>query len=161
MSSLIFGAQMEHAGRLAEEDVYWRCNSGGPASRTCTQRLRASILGKHDGVTLCGRVTRLALDFGRSDPLKVMEALLRKHGLEHAEQLREVFDPSEERCICRLDLRPQRLRVTFADPREVLRQALLLGLCTTVLYDPERPVLWTRSSLSRCLELYDAGGFYA
>ena len=64
MSYLIFGAQMEHAGRLAEEDVYWRCNSGGPSSRTCTQRLQASILGKHHGVTLCGRVTRLALDFG-------------------------------------------------------------------------------------------------
>ena len=161
MSSLIFGAQMEHAGRLAEEDAYWRCNSGGPASRTCTQRLQASILGKHDGVTLCWRVTRLALDFGRADPLKVMDALLRKHGLEHAEQLREVFNPSEDRCICRLDPRPQRLLVANADPNEVLRQALLLGLCTTVLYDPERPVLWTRSSLSRCLELYDGGGFYA
>ena len=30
MSSLIFGAQMEHAGRLTEENVYWRCNSGAP-----------------------------------------------------------------------------------------------------------------------------------
>ena len=51
--------------------------------------------------------------------------------------------------------------ISDADPKKVLRQALLLGLCTTVLYDPERPVLWTRSSLSRCLELYDGGGFYA
>ena len=90
-----------------------------------------------------------------------MHALLREHGLEHAEQLREVFNPSEDRCICRLDPRPRRLRIADADPKKVLRQALLLGLCTTVLYDPQRPVLWTRSSLSRCLELYDGGGFYA
>ena len=138
-----------------------RCNSGGPASRHRTERLRASILGKDDGVIRCPRVTRLALDFDRADPLTVMHALLREHGLEHAEQLREVFNPSEDRCICRLDLRPQRLRVADADPKDLLRQALLLGLCTTVLYDPQRPVLWTRSSLSRCLELYDAGGFYA
>ena len=161
MSSLIFGAQMEHAGRLTEEDIYWRCNSGGPASRHRTERLTASILGKDDGVIRCPRVTRLALDFGRADPLTVMHALLREHGLEHAEQLREVFSPSEDRCICRLDLRPRRLRIADADPKKVLRQALLLGLCTTVLYDSQRPVLWTRSSLSRCLELYDGGGFYA
>ena len=138
-----------------------RCNAGSPMSRNRMERLQASILGKDDGMIRCPRVTRLALDFDRADPLSVMRALLREHGLEHAEQLREVFDPSEERCICRLDLRPQRLRVAFADPREVLRQALLLGLCTTWLYDPERPVLWTRSSLSRSLELFDGRGFYA
>ena len=173
MNSLIFGAQIEHVGRLAEEDVYherpyrilegikWRCNSGGPMSRSRTERLRASILGRDDGVIRCPRVTRLALDFGRANPLTVMHTLLGEHGLEHAEQLREVFNPSEDRCICRLDLSPQRLRVADADPKELLRQALLLGLCTTVLYDPQRPVLWTRSSLSRCLELYDGGGFYA
>ncbi len=149
----------EHEIERARDQA--RCNAGSPMSRRRTERLQASILGKDDGMIRCPRVTRLALDFDRADPLSVMRALLREHGLEHAEQLREVFDPSEERCICRLDLRPQRLRVAFADPREVLRQALLLGLCTTVLYDPERPVLWTRSSLSRCLELYDAGGFYA
>jgi len=160
----IRGPVMANPARVAnpvwvKEQV--RCNAGSPMSHNRTERLRASILGKDDGMIRCPLVTRLALDFDRADPLSVMRALLREHGLEHGEQLREVFDPSEDRCICRLDLRPQRLRVAFADPREVLRQALLLGLCTTVLYDPERPVLWTRSSLSRCLELYDAGGFYA
>ena len=149
----------ERALERVREQV--RCNSGGPASRTRTERLQASILGKDNSVIRCPRVTRLALDFGRSDPLKVMYALLRKYGFEHAEQLRKVFNPSEDRCICRLDPRPKRLLVTDANPDEVLRQALLLGLCTTVLYDPQRPVLWTRSSLSRCLELYDGGGFYA
>jgi len=149
----------EHEIERARDQA--RCNAGSPMSRRRTERLQASILGKDDGMIRCPRVTRLALDFGGSDPLTVMHALLREHGLEHAEQLREVFNPSEDRCICRLDPRPRRLCVADADPKKVLREALLLGLCTTVLYDPERPVLWTRSSLSRCLELYEGGGFYA
>jgi len=141
--------------------IYERCNSGGRRSRSRTERLTASLLGNDDGAVRCPRVIRLGLDFGRKDPLAAVHALLWERGLEHAEQLREMFKPSRDPCICRLDPKPRRLLVADADPNEVLRQALLLGLCTTVLYDPERPVLWTRSSLSRCLELYDGGGFYA
>ncbi len=141
--------------------LYERCNSGGPRSRSRTERLTASLLGNDDGAVRCPRVIRLGLDFGRKDPLAAVHALLWEHGLEHAEQLREMFKPSQDPCICRLDPKPRRLLVADADPVEVLRQALLLGLCTTWLYDPERPVLWTRSSLSRCLELFDGRGFYA
>jgi hypothetical protein len=35
-----------------------------------------------------------------------------------------------------------------------------LGLCTRHLFDPSRPVLWTRSSVTRALELFDPVGFY-
>ena len=45
--------------------------------------------------------------------------------------------------------------------REVLEQALLLGLCTAQLFDATRPVLWTHASLTRGLELFDPEGFYA
>jgi hypothetical protein len=141
--------------------LYERCNSGGPRSRSRTERLTASLLGNDDGAVRCPRVIRLGLDFGRKDPLAAVHALLWEHGLEHAEQLREMFKPSQDPCICRLDPKPRRLLVADADPVEVLRQAMLLGLCTSWLYDPERPVLWTRSSLSRCLELFDGRGFYA
>ena len=141
--------------------LYERCNSGGPRSRSRTERLTASLLGNNDGAVRCPRVIRLGLDFGRKDPLAAVHALLWEHGLEHAEQLREMFKPTQDPCICRLDPHPRRLLVADADPVEVLRQAMLLGLCTTWLYDPERPVLWTRSSLSRCLELFDGRGFYA
>jgi hypothetical protein len=41
------------------------------------------------------------------------------------------------------------------------RRALLLGLCTAYQYDPARPVLWTRASLTRRVELYEPAGFYA
>jgi hypothetical protein len=44
---------------------------------------------------------------------------------------------------------------------DALYQALVLGLCTAWCYDPRRPVLWTRTSLTRQLELFDGRGFYA
>ena len=55
--------------------------------------------------------------------------------------------------------------VVTANGREaddsILEQALLLGLCTAFQYDPARPVLWTRASLTRRVELYEPAGFYA
>jgi hypothetical protein len=54
-----------------------------------------------------------------------------------------------------------RLDVRTAARRDVLEQALLLGLCTNHLFDPARPVLWTTRSLTRALELCDPAGFYA
>jgi hypothetical protein len=51
--------------------------------------------------------------------------------------------------------------VEGASDDAVLEQALLLGLCTAFQYDPARPVLWTRASLTRCVEMHDAAGFYA
>ena len=141
--------------------IYERCNSGGPRSRSRSERLRASLLGNDDGAVRCPRVIRLGLNFGGDDPLAAVYALLLEQGLAHAEQLRDMFKPSEDRCICRLDPKPRRLVVANADPLKVLHQAMLLGLCTPWVYDPKRPVLWTRSSLSRCLELFDGRGFYA
>ena len=37
----------------------------------------------------------------------------------------------------------------------------MLGLCTTQVFDPDRPVLWTTTSLTRFVELFDPRGFYA
>ena len=61
-----------------------------------------------------------------------------------------------------------RLRAAVLDRRvsasptanDALFQALMLGLCTAWCYDPRRPVLWTRASLTRHLELFDGRGFY-
>ncbi len=36
----------------------------------------------------------------------------------------------------------------------------MLGLCTAQLFDPARPIIWTRSSLSRVVDLFDLQGFY-
>jgi hypothetical protein len=53
------------------------------------------------------------------------------------------------------------VRVGQGTDEAILSQALLLGLCNAWQYDPSRPVLWTRASLTRRIELYESAGFYA
>ena len=66
-----------------------------------------------------------------------------------------------EPCICRPDPAPSPAPVASLLAIDALYQALVLGLCTAWCYDPRRPVLWTRASLTRQLELFDGRGFYA
>ena len=137
-------------------------NAGGPMSRTRTERIQCSLLGQDAGWIRCPSVICLGLDFGRRDPLAALRRLLRAEGLPTPEDLRPRVLVPERPLICR-PLAPAvgRLVVKEAEPDEVLRQALLLGLCTAHRFDPERPVLWTRTSVTRALELFDPEGFYA
>jgi hypothetical protein len=137
-------------------------NIGGPMSRSRTERIRCSLLGQDGGWIRCPSVIRLGLDFGRRDPLAELHRLLHAEGLPTAEDLRPRVLVPERPLICRpLTPAAGRLAVKEAKPEEVLRQALLLGLCTAYRFDPERPVLWTRTSVTRALELFDPEGFYA
>lgn len=137
-------------------------NVGGPMSRTRTERIQCSLLGQDEDWIRCPSVIRLGLAFGRNDPLKTLRRILRAADLLTPEDLRARMGVPERPLICR-PLPPEvgRLVVKEAEPDEVLRQALLLGLCTAHRFDPERPVLWTRTSVTRALELFDPEGFYA
>ena len=136
-------------------------NSGGPRSRTRTQRVQQSLLGDSGGPIRCPRHLCLALDFGRKDPVITVLRLLKVLRVVDLDVLRSTFAPvpGPMLCLANPDLHP--LNVATAEPQEVLRQAFLLGLCTTVGFNPERPVLWTQASLTRRLELYDVSEFYA
>ena len=138
-------------------------NIGGPMSRTRSEHIASTLLGRDQGAIRCPRSLRLGLSFpSRADPVKTMEELLHSHGFGSAEDLREEFALPEGRLICRpLDPEASRLSVRAGPEREVLEQALLLGLCTAQLFDSVRPVLWTQASLTRGLELFDPAGFYA
>jgi hypothetical protein len=74
------------------------------------------------------------------------------------EILRKSIEIPDKRYICRPYLHPE-CRLDAA-PAEVFRNALILGLCTAQMFDPERPVIWTRASLTRVVELFDPAGFY-
>ena len=145
-----------HAGR----DRY-RANSGGPASRTRTERTRSTLLGLNHGPIRCPRILCLALEFGRQDPVTTIHRLLAQAGLQSPEQLRLTFGQDLWPLVCRADPTLQPLDVASADPQEVLRTAFLLGLCSVVRLDPERPVLWTGASLTRRLELFEMREFYS
>ena len=140
----------------------YRANSGGPMSRTRTEHIQLTLLGRDAGDIDCPLVLRLGLDFGEANPRSMLNSLLEQAGLLTPEDLRGRVELPPGPLLCRpLPESIPRLEVATAEPDEVLRQALLLGLCTAQRFDPERPVIWTSASLGRALELFDPRGFYA
>lgn len=137
-------------------------NSGGPMSRRRTERVLASLLRDDSKPLRFPRVIRAGLHFGARDPLDAVLESLARAGLDDAERLRERFTAPVTPLLVRVvpDAR-WGVRVSDASDDAVLEQALLLGLCTAYQYDPARPVLWTRASLTRRVELYEPAGFYA
>ena len=136
-------------------------NSGGPMSRTRKERIRSSLLGSDDGVIRCPSRIRLGLRFSDTHPVSCLEALLQDEGFRDPEELRDKYELPEGKLVCLpCEGRRHRLSVFHSPPRDVLGQALMLGLCTAQLFDPARPVLWTEASLTRSLELFDPRGFY-
>lgn len=135
-------------------------NFGGPMSRTRKERIRSTILGSPDGPFRCPLRGVLALFFGDAEPVATMYGILDAAGLDDPEQLRTVYGKDLLPMVCRAapDLVPLDV---WANAADVLRQAFFLGLCTNVLFDPSRPVLWTQASLTRRLELFDMAGFYS
>jgi hypothetical protein len=145
-----------------EEDVYGRLmNSGGPRSRTRIERLSATVLGRDDGAIRCPRVLRVGLDFGGRNPLTWVRDLLASCGFSDEHEARHGIVLPHQPCLCRPDRSPRPVPIETLAADAALYQALVLGLCTPWRYDPGRPLLWTRTSLTRQLELFDGGGFYA
>ena len=141
----------------------WRwCNSGGPMSRRRTERVSASLLRENCAPVRLPRVIRAALHFGGRDPLDAVLESLARSGLDDAELLRGRHAAPGTPLLVRV-VPEARWGVRVADAADdaILEQALLLGLCTAWHYDPARPVLWTRASLTRRVELYEPMGFYA
>jgi len=154
--------QVSHAtvNPRADFSGLW-ANSGGPCSRSRCEVIRSTVLGSRKGNIRCPRRLGLALDFESSDPWEVMKALLAARGVADPEGLRVLFPDIPGPMLASPSGSLRALKVSAGSPDAVLRQALLLGLCTSVFYDPSRPVIWTRSSLTRKLSLFATAGFYA
>ena len=132
---------------------------GGPPSRQRKERIQSSILGKDDGNIRCPSVLRVGFFLLKGEgPLEILEERLIDEGYDSLEDLRKSIEIPDKRHICRPYLHPE-CRLDAA-PAEVFRNALILGLCTAQMFDPERPVIWTRASLSRVVELFDPAGVY-
>ncbi len=139
----------------------YHANTGGPHSRTRTVALRSTVLGHKPGQFGCPQVVTAAIEFGRMDPLVAVERLMRGLGIDDPEALRAKYLSINQPCICTLTTDEQAPHVKRGPVEEVLRRVLILGLSTAHLYDPARPVLLTRASLTRHLTLYAGEGFYA
>ena len=138
------------------------CNTGGPASRRRTEHVLASVLRDEQSRIRMPQVLRAGIQFGDRDPLDTVLAALARVGLDDAELLRSRHPSPGSPLLVRV-VPNARWGVRAADGNDdsLLEQALLLGLCTAWQFDPSRPVLWTRASLTRRVELYDPAGFYA
>jgi len=146
---------------LAARERIW-ANSGGPASRRRTERVLASLLRDDTAPLRLPRVIRAGLHFGERDPLDAVLESLARTGLDDAEQLRARCEAPTKPLLVRVVPNARwGVQVARATDESILEQALLLGLCTAFQYDPARPVLWTRASLTRRVELYEPAGFYA
>ena len=139
-----------------------QANSGGPMSRRRTEHVVASVLRDEASRIRLPQVIRAGLHFGDKDPLQVVLESLARIGLDDAERLRDRFEAPTTPLLVRTvpDAR-WGVQVAGGTDDSILQQALLLGLCTSWQYDPSRPVLWTRASLTRRVELYEPAGFYA
>jgi len=79
-----------------------RANMGGPMSRTRTQRVHTSLLGRDDNIIRCPRVIRIGLLFdSRIDPVAQLETLLLMERIESPEDLRQRIQIPHGRLICR------------------------------------------------------------
>jgi len=157
------GARMNaaHSAIIMREPTLY-ANSGGPMSRTRREKIASTLLGKGDGYIQCPLRIRLGLKFEDTHPVHCLEAILDAEGFRDPEELRSHYVLPPEGLICMpLPARGWRLPVAHASKRDILEQALLLGLCTAQIFDPQRPVLWTETSLTRAVELFDPTGFYA
>ena len=135
-------------------------NMGGPQSRARNEKIYSSVLGNTTGLVRCPLIISLGLDFGKNNPTQWMERILQEEGVNSPEELRSKYQPISTMCVCHVSLHPAPLRVESTENCQVLRQALLLGLCTATFYDPSRPVIWTHASLTRCLDLFNVMEFY-
>ena len=149
---------IQHSAGLA---IY--ANIGGPMSRTRKELISSTLLGKDDGYVRCPRVIRLGLSFRlNADPVDVVRSIMAEEGYSGPEELRARFNVPQIRLVCApLRNAADQIDVETAEPDRVLEQALLLGLCTSQLFDATRPVLWTETSLTRRVELFDPRGFYS
>jgi hypothetical protein len=164
-------------------------NSGGPMSRTRQEHIKSSLLGSNEGVVRCPRRICLRLDFAgdilwnmeypgdsaeelrkkrqlRSlselSPVEYLETILKDEGLRDPEELRKKYILPQDKLICGPWTNVEgSLFVYDASNYDLLEQALMLGLCTAQMFDPGRPVLWTETSLTRAVELFDPGSFSA
>ena len=136
-------------------------NTGGPSSRSRNERLSTTLLGRETGGIQCPCVLRVGIDFEQQSPLNCVETWMAACGFADARDAVAALPLPAGPRICRPDPNVTPEPVSSLLPFEGLRLALVLGLSTSWLYDPRRPVLWTHTSLTRRLALFDGRGFYA
>lgn len=162
MTLVAVAKRRDHWDLLNEAKARVWANSGGPMSRRRSEHMIASLLRDEGSPLRLPRVIRAGLHFGDRDPLDAVLESLARAGLDDAELLRSRYAAPSRPLLVRVVPNARwGVAVGRGSDDAILEQALVLGLCTAFQFDPARPVLWTRASLTRRVELYEPAGFYA
>lgn len=139
-------------------------NYGAPP-RMRTTRITETLLGDTEKSIAWPQRERVGLVFEKDvSPLEFLESILKARKIDSPEGLRAIFPIPPQMLTCRPIGKDADGLVKvdrFADGDAVLRHALILGLCGPSFYDPNKAVIWTNSRLSRTLDLFEPGRFYA
>jgi hypothetical protein len=143
----------------------WLLNMGSPMTRHHEESISGSLYGKpgghDDGSAKLACSLTIGLRFEPDDdPLEIVRDLMKSEGYSSQEDLKQNFSIPTISMLCVVTKLPKVIQIT-PKQNKFLFNALILGLCTSTHYDPTRPVIWTRTSLTRQLKLFTLGGFYA
>ena len=144
--------------------IGWLFNTGGPMSRSRTERIHSTLLSQTRSALQWPRQSIVVLEFpAHISPIDYAEGLLKQAGFATPDQaLQQRTDLPTGMYYChtqKLTDRHRRLELPQTDD-ERLRAALILGLCGPNFYSSDRAVIWTESRLTRAVGLYQLGGFY-
>ncbi len=143
----------------------WFMNMGSPMTRRHEEQISGSLYGRPGGYDDNSAKLACSLTIGLhfepdDDPVEIVRKLMKSEGFSSQEELKQSFSIPANPMICVVAELPKKMQISFKQ-NNFLLNALILGLCTATHYDPERPVIWTRTSLTRQLKLFTLGGFYA
>ncbi len=143
------------------------CNSGGPRSRTRSESISLTLLGdrKRFGHWECTEIVFLRFPDRVSPRQWCLDALVRL-GYSHPEDLLPLVQIPGKPLHARAVKKPGPIDGDTPNPLaqaslQDLRAALILGKCTDELFDPAPPAIWSNRRLTRAIELYEPGDFYA
>jgi hypothetical protein len=123
--------------------------------------LYGELGGHDDGSAKLACSVAIGIGYGPGDdPIAIARERLQSAGYSSPEELKQSLAIPLSPMVCSAAEIPPEFQVS-PKGEDFLLTALILGLCTATNYDPARPVIWTRTSLSRQLKLFTLGGFYA
>lgn len=134
----------------------------GPPIRHDSIAIKACVFGESEVSIRWDLIEVVGLDFENRSPIEVVERALAECGFTSCDELRDHYRIPQTTLACRVLPKDTKLpKAKTIGKRRLLRHALILGLCGPSIYDPQRPVIWTNNRLSRAIQLYAPGRFYA
>jgi hypothetical protein len=133
----------------------------GPPMRHESIAVKSSLFKESKASIRWKIVEMVGLDFEGRSPIDVVEHALAECGFDSSDDLLNRFTIPQMILACRAVPPSTDIpKVSEISKENLLRHALILGLCGPSIYDPQRPIIWTNNRLGRAVQLYETGRFF-